>query len=200
MRTFFLRGVIPAFVFLLFISPGSLAQTGSQSTVSDSAQTATTTEVKASVQTVPAEASYTAVPESPKLNPTSPAIEFQLDPHPSKLNAPIQFDLPESASKSAPRAFQATAYSLRGRTASGVETGPGVVAADPRVLPLGSLVHIKAGGYSGVYTVHDTGGAVKGNLVDVWLPSSKEARIFGRRQIKLQVLRYGPVARTKKSK
>jgi 3D (Asp-Asp-Asp) domain-containing protein len=68
----------------------------------------------------------------------------------------------------------------------------GVIAADPRVLPLGSVVQVRAGDYSGVYTVHDTGLLVKGRAVDIWMPSSREARSFGRRQVKLQVLRYGP--------
>src|SRR6267143_3719180 len=41
--------------------------------------------------------------------------------------------------------FHATAYCLKGRTASGVDTRPGMIAADPRVLPLGTVVHIRAG-------------------------------------------------------
>lgn len=90
--------------------------------------------------------------------------------------------------------FQATAYSLPGKTRSGAPVRRGVLAADPRVLPLGTVVQLKAGNYSGVYTVHDTGGAIKGNLVDVWMPSSKEARIFGRRSVKLTVLKYGGTA------
>lgn len=92
--------------------------------------------------------------------------------------------------------FQATAYSLPGKTRSGAPVRRGVLAADPRVLPLGTVVQIKAGNYSGVYTVHDTGGAIKGNLVDVWMPSSREARNFGRRSVKLTVLKYGGTAGT----
>ncbi|HYE71780.1 MAG TPA: 3D domain-containing protein [Blastocatellia bacterium] len=91
-----------------------------------------------------------------------------------------------------PQVFSATAYNLKGRTASGKMTKRGVIAADPRVLPLGSVVKLEAGDYSGVYTVHDTGGAIKGRIVDVWMPTSKEARSFGRRKVKLVVLQYGP--------
>jgi 3D (Asp-Asp-Asp) domain-containing protein len=87
--------------------------------------------------------------------------------------------------------FQATAYCLKGRTASGVHTRPGVIAADPRVLPLGTVVHIQAGQYTGTYTVLDTGGLIKGRLIDIYLTDHKEAKRFGRRQIKVRVLSRG---------
>ncbi|MBL8205558.1 MAG: 3D domain-containing protein [Blastocatellia bacterium] len=90
-----------------------------------------------------------------------------------------------------PRSFEATAYSLRGITRSGSYVRRGVIAADPRVLPLGSKVHLKAGNYSGVYTVQDTGKAIKGKRIDVWMPSSREARSFGRQNVRLTVLKYG---------
>ena len=109
--------------------------------------------------------------------------------HAAKLAA-VKFAEPESQHAQAPRKFKASAYSINGRTRSGVHTQPGTLAADPRVLPLGTVVQVNAGKYSGVYTVHDTGGAIKGNRVDVWLPTHQEARRFGRRAIKLVVLKY----------
>ena len=87
--------------------------------------------------------------------------------------------------------FHATAYCLKGRTASGVNTRPGVVAADPRVLPLGTVVQIKAGPYTGIYTVLDTGGRIKGRTIDVYLPNYREAIKFGRQRIKVRVLSRG---------
>ena len=54
--------------------------------------------------------------------------------------------------------FHATAYCLQGRTASGEQVKSGIIAADPRVLPLGTIVHIRAGRYTGTYRVMDTGG------------------------------------------
>ena len=90
-----------------------------------------------------------------------------------------------------PQAYVATAYSLPGRTASGMRVAKGVIAADPRVLPLGTRVRLEAGPYSGEYIVADTGSAVKGRKIDVWVPSYREACRFGRRQIKLSVLSYG---------
>ena len=87
--------------------------------------------------------------------------------------------------------YTATAYSLRGRTATGVAPAQGMIAADPRVLPLGSRVRIEAGSYSGEYVVTDTGGGVKGHRIDIWTPTSRDAMRFGRRAVKLTVLELG---------
>ena len=84
--------------------------------------------------------------------------------------------------------FHATAYCLKGRTASGATTQQGMIAADPRVLPLGTVVHLRAGSYTGTYTVTDTGSRIKGRVVDVYVPTYKEAKQFGRRQVKIKVI------------
>lgn len=79
--------------------------------------------------------------------------------------------------------FTATAYCLRGRTAMGHSVRKGLIAADPRVLKLGSKVNIGAGAHSGEYLVSDTGGGIKGRRIDIWMASCSEARKFGRRSI-----------------
>jgi 3D (Asp-Asp-Asp) domain-containing protein len=86
------------------------------------------------------------------------------------------------------KSFRATAYCLKGRTASGGSVRRGIVAADRRVLPLGTRIQISAGAYSGTYTVADTGGAVKGNKLDIWVPSCAEANRFGRKNVGVSVL------------
>ena len=86
------------------------------------------------------------------------------------------------------RSFRATAYCLKGRTAAGGSTRRGIVAADPRILPLGTRIEIDAGSYSGTYTVADTGGAVRGRVLDVWVPSCAEANRFGRKNVRVSVL------------
>src|SRR5712691_2947965 len=86
--------------------------------------------------------------------------------------------------------YVATAYSLRGRTASGRMVSRGLIAADPAVLPLGSRVRLEHPGYTGEYIVADTGGAIRGRRIDIWIPSSREAVRFGRRTVKLTVLSY----------
>ena len=90
-----------------------------------------------------------------------------------------------------PAAYVATAYSLRGRTATGQMVSKGIIAADPRYLPLGSRVRLEAGAYSGEYVVADTGGMVRGRRIDIWTPTSREAMRFGKRLVKLTVLSLG---------
>jgi 3D (Asp-Asp-Asp) domain-containing protein len=87
--------------------------------------------------------------------------------------------------------YVATAYSLRGRTASGRMVSRGLIAADPRVLPLGSRVRVEHPGYSGEYLVADTGGMIRGRRIDIWIPTTREAMRFGKRTVKLTVLSYG---------
>lgn len=79
--------------------------------------------------------------------------------------------------------FSATAYCLKGRTATGGSTRKGIVAADPRILPLGTKINLQAGSYSGSYVVADTGGGIKGRRLDIWVSSCSEARRFGRRNV-----------------
>ena len=99
-----------------------------------------------------------------------------------------------------PTTYIATAYSLRGRTASGQMVSKGLIAADPRVLPLGSRVRLETGAYSGEYLVADTGSMVRGRRIDIWMPSSREAMRFGRRPVKLTVLSLGGKKRTTTAK
>ena len=84
--------------------------------------------------------------------------------------------------------FSATAYCLQGRTAMGSGVRRGIIAADPRVLRLGSKVMLTGGGYSGTYVVTDTGGGIKGRELDIWVPSCSEARRFGRRSVNVTLL------------
>ena len=86
------------------------------------------------------------------------------------------------------KSFRATAYCLKGRTATGGSVRRGIVAADRRVLPLGTKIQLSAGSYSGTYMVADTGGAVRGNVLDIWVPSCAEANRFGRRSVTVSVL------------
>jgi 3D (Asp-Asp-Asp) domain-containing protein len=89
--------------------------------------------------------------------------------------------------------FSATAYCKGETTASGVGVRTGIAAADPAVLPVGSVVRLETPNprYSGVWTVMDTGPAVRGRSVDLYLWSCKEALQFGRRNVRLTVLRLG---------
>lgn len=98
--------------------------------------------------------------------------------------------LPQAGSR---MEFTATAYCKGQTTASGVGVRTGVAAADPALLPVGSVVRLETPNprYSGVWTVMDTGPAVRGRTVDLYLWSCKEALVFGRRPVRLTVLRLG---------
>jgi 3D (Asp-Asp-Asp) domain-containing protein len=105
----------------------------------------------------------------------------------------------EAAPVVAAQSYTATAYSLSGRTASGATVRRGFIAADHHVLPLGSRVRVEAGSYTGEYLVADRGSAVRGRIIDIWVPSTHEAMRFGRRPVRLTVLSYGarPAARAR---
>jgi 3D (Asp-Asp-Asp) domain-containing protein len=74
----------------------------------------------------------------------------------------------------------ATGYCLKGTTATGLPVGPGIVAVDPSVIPLGSRLTIP--GY-GEGVAADTGSAVRGAVVDLWFPTPQQAFGWGRRVV-----------------
>ncbi len=73
-----------------------------------------------------------------------------------------------------------------GITASGRRAEYGVVAVDPRVIPLGSLVFVEGYGFA---IAADTGGAIKGNKIDVCLHNRREAMQWGRRTVTVHVFK-----------
>jgi 3D (Asp-Asp-Asp) domain-containing protein len=89
--------------------------------------------------------------------------------------------------------FTATAYCKGQVTAAGVSVQAGSAAADPGLLPLGSVIEVDArdSRYDGIYSVLDTGPAVNGPLIDIYMWSCHEALRFGRQPIQLTVLRLG---------
>jgi 3D (Asp-Asp-Asp) domain-containing protein len=76
----------------------------------------------------------------------------------------------------------ATGYSLKGRTSTGVSVGYGIVAVDPSVIPLGTKMTIP--GY-GEGVAADTGGAMVGARIDLWLPTHAEALAWGTRTVSI---------------
>lgn len=89
--------------------------------------------------------------------------------------------------------MQATAYdpTAGSKTAMGTRARVGAVAVDPKVIPLGSKLYIESmDGFAsyGYATAEDTGGAIKGNRIDLFYNSNAEANRFGRRNVKVYVL------------
>ena len=80
----------------------------------------------------------------------------------------------------------AVAYHLEGRTAIGLPCARGVVAVDPRTIPLGTRMFVP--GY-GLAVAADVGTAVKGRIIDLWMPTHAAARRWGRRTVTITVLR-----------
>jgi 3D (Asp-Asp-Asp) domain-containing protein len=81
-------------------------------------------------------------------------------------------------------AVLATAYCLSGRTYSGTRVAPGTIAVDPRIIPLGSRLRVP--GY-GRGVALDTGSAVKGFHVDLWMSSCRAARAWGVRHLRITI-------------
>jgi 3D (Asp-Asp-Asp) domain-containing protein len=69
-----------------------------------------------------------------------------------------------------------TCYDLAGRTASGAGTSLSTVAVDPSVIPLGTGIYIQG---VGVRVAQDTGGAIRGNRLDLWEPSYAACMAWG---------------------
>jgi 3D (Asp-Asp-Asp) domain-containing protein len=89
--------------------------------------------------------------------------------------------------------FTATAYCKGHTTASGVAVRTGIAAADPDLLPVGSVIQIDntVEQYKGIWTIMDTGPKVHGRHVDLYVWSCNEALAFGRRPVQVSVLRLG---------
>lgn len=78
-----------------------------------------------------------------------------------------------------------------GITASGIRATYGVIAVDPRIIPLGTKVYITAPDGSWTYgtaVAADTGGAIKGHIVDLCYETNAECFAFGRRYAKVYIL------------
>jgi 3D (Asp-Asp-Asp) domain-containing protein len=88
--------------------------------------------------------------------------------------------------------FTVTAYATGCDTRPGSRTKAGrlpvvgfTIAANPAVLPIGSIIHVEG---LGERQVHDVGGAVRGRHVDVFAGTCTEARLFGKQRRRVRVL------------
>ncbi len=140
------------------------------------------------------EVSRTELSSEVTKNPVNKVISVGTRPHPGQ--APRNYK--------AVLTCTATAYDLSyescgkypgdrgyGITATGTYAKYGTVAVDPRVIPLGSKLYIETSDGSFAYgyaTAEDTGGAIKGNKVDLFFPTYNECISFGRRSVKVYIL------------
>lgn len=89
--------------------------------------------------------------------------------------------------------MRATAFArAKQDTASGTDAREGIVAADPKVLPMGTRIRVEgAGTYDGEYLVTDTGAAVKGSHIDLYMNSAAEAKQFGTKKVRVTIREVG---------
>ncbi|MBD7915783.1 hypothetical protein H9660_11560 [Clostridium sp. Sa3CUN1] len=88
--------------------------------------------------------------------------------------------------------MSATAYTGGGLTAMGIKpvrdpNGLSTVSVDPNVIPLGSKVYIDGYGYA---IASDTGGAIKGNKIDLYMNSLQDCYSFGRQSVTVTIVAY----------
>lgn len=85
---------------------------------------------------------------------------------------------------------KATRYNIAGNTATGLPTGENVMAVDPKVIPLGTKCVVKGSADYGYRIAADTGGAIKGNKIDLWIPDSSPlvSGGFGWKNVRVYIL------------
>lgn len=88
-----------------------------------------------------------------------------------------------------PMIFEATAYCYTGnRTYTGTWPSRGTIAVDPTIIPLGTRLFVE--GY-GEGIAEDTGGAIRGNIIDLYMLDRNEALSWGRRQVEVRIIGEG---------
>lgn len=99
---------------------------------------------------------------------------------------------PNSSDFKATYSMSSTAYTGHSLTSLGIRpvrdpSGLSTIAVDPSVIPLGSKVYVQGYGYA---IAADTGGAIKGNIVDVFFNSNSECNSWGRKKVTVHVVAY----------
>lgn len=112
--------------------------------------------------------------------PPAPSSEETGSPPPGPLPVSPPSGMVEEPEGELLGTFEATCYALTGTTASGAPAGPGSIAVDRRVIPLGTELAVE--GY-GRGDARDTGGAIRGRRIDVWLSTVAACRAWGRRSV-----------------
>ncbi|MDQ7822462.1 MAG: 3D domain-containing protein [Candidatus Eremiobacteraeota bacterium] len=93
---------------------------------------------------------------------------------------------PGAEKKSFSLNVEARSYCLRGFTSRGVYTRMGVIAVDPRIIPYGSKIYIPGFGWG---TALDTGGAIVGRSIDIWMPTYSQCMQWGVRNVTVKVVK-----------
>jgi 3D (Asp-Asp-Asp) domain-containing protein len=145
----------------------------------------------------------TPAPQPPRdtiaLRPAAAPAEDGLVPPETEAPRPVPLPAEMEGAAAVPVSrrvqMRSTAYCLRGTMRTGVRVRDGMAAGDPSVLPLGSVIRVSHtdGRPIGVFVIMDTGGAVRGNKIDLWFDSCREASDWGTRPVVVEVLDIGRV-------
>jgi len=135
----------------------------------------------------PTESTPAVEEQAPAPAESAPAVETQA---PAEVAPAVEAAAPSSKEITVEAtAYTASCEGCSGITATGInlleDPNQKVISVDPSVIPLGSKVYVE--GY-GEAIAGDTGGAIKGNKIDVFIPSKQEAINFGRKQLKVTIL------------
>jgi 3D (Asp-Asp-Asp) domain-containing protein/LysM repeat protein len=167
----------PGLNLVIFDGTNTSNQAAAKIPMKEAARAAVTSPAPAKAEAAPA-----PKPAAPAPKPAAPA--------------PKRVEAAATAPKPAQKVItvKATAYTAScdgcsGTTATGlnIKENPNakVIAVDPNVIPLGSKVYVEGFGEA---TAADTGGAIKGNRIDVFIPSEQDALNFGVKRLKVTIL------------
>lgn len=122
--------------------------------------------------------------------PVTEIIEYGAE-EASPLNEKATEETIDAVSNCAYIDCKAYSYIIHGKTATGMRTKRGLIAVDPKIIPLGTRVYVQSldGKPDYGYAVAaDTGGSIKGNIIDMWVPTYSEAAQNGVRKMRVYIL------------
>ncbi|MFB7639911.1 3D domain-containing protein [Peribacillus butanolivorans] len=135
----------------------------------------------------PAEQAKPAAPAE-QAKPAAPAEQAKKEKTVSNSESTNQSGIEKEITVRA-TAYTANCQGCSGTTATGIDLKANpdakVISVDPSVIPLGSKVYVEGYGYA---TAADTGSAIKGNKVDIFIPNEQDAINWGVKNVKLQIL------------
>lgn len=124
-------------------------------------------------------------PRPPQQSPREPVVTVV--ERPAAAPAPVAMGVARRLE------MRATGYCLRGSMRTGVRTRDGMMATDPSVIPLGSVARVSLpdGRLVGLFVAMDTGGAIRGNKIDLYMESCREALDWGIQRVVVEVIQIG---------
>ncbi|TVP91061.1 MAG: hypothetical protein EA249_06475 [Alkalibacterium sp.] len=164
-----------------------------EGTTSSSSSSSSSSAAASPANNQTATASASSNNSSSSQSSSSQSSQPAANPAPAKPDpAPAKSEPANNQSSGRTMRVQATGYSTRQpslstHTATGIDlrVNPRVIAVDPSIIPLGTMVEVEG---MGVYIAGDTGGAIKGNIIDIHFQTVAEALQWGRRNVTIRIL------------